>query len=270
MAFAGNQTTAASGYLISDYEQFCSELNFPACEDCSSSKFPVTRRNANSGSKLLEDSMLKTTSKNQLPVKLVCLLAIALLAPLAHASILGNGSSAPPSPLFPTGTQVAYVSGTITTATFSATYQQWVYADPTNTWCSGCLDFVYQFTNNGGDANERFSMYNFAGFLVDAGTHVFGVHDPMTIDRSLLGPVVAFNYGAGNEIVPGETTPLLVIETNALHFKPGFASAQDGTAGYGFAYAPSAVPEPSSLALVGGGLSVFGFLLRKVRIGMSV
>ena len=63
---------------------------------------------------------------------------------------------------------------------------------------------------------------------------------------------------------------MLVIETNALHFTNGFASAQDGTAGFGFAYAPLAVPEPSSLALMGGGLSVFGLLLRKVRFGKLV
>jgi hypothetical protein len=213
--------------------------------------------------------MVKKTMKSPLSVKLACLLAIALAAPLAHASILGNGGSTPPSPLFPTGTQVATTSGTITTPTFTATYTQWVYADPNNSWCAGCLDFVYQFTNNGGDANERFSMYNFAGFLVDVGTNPFGMHDPNTVDRSLNGPVISFNYTAGNEIIPGETTPLFVIETNALHFTTGYASAQDGTAGYGFAYAPSAVPEPSSLALIGGGLSAFGLLLRK-RLGKSV
>jgi hypothetical protein len=212
----------------------------------------------------------KKISKTHLPIKLICLLAIALLAPLAHASILGNGNSVPPSPLFPGGSLVASTSGTITTPTFTASYTQWVWADPSNSWCAGCLDFVYQFTNNGGDANERFSMYSFAGFLVDVGTNPFGVHDPTTIDRSMLGPVIGFNFPGSDEIAPGQSTPLLVIETNAVRFTNGFASAQDGTAGFGFAYAPLAVPEPSSLALMGGGLSVFGFLLRKVRFGKSV
>jgi hypothetical protein len=133
----------------------------------------------------------------------------------------------------------------------------------------GCLDFVYQFTNLGGDANERYSMYNFSGFLINGGTNPFGLHDPTTIDRSLLGPVIGFNFPGADGISPGMTTPLLVIETNALYYTSGFVSAQDGTAGYGFAYAP-AVPEPSSLALIGGGLSVFGLLLRKVRFGKSV
>jgi PEP-CTERM motif-containing protein len=211
--------------------------------------------------------MARESGRKQSPSKLLVLLAFTLLLPCAQASILGNGSSVPPSPLFPGGSLVATASGTITTVTFSTDYMQWVFSDPLNSWCVGCLDFVYQFTNHGPDVNQRYSMSSFQGFFLDVGTDPFGVHDPTLIDRSTLGPVVAFNFPASDEIAPGETTVWLVIETNATHVTSGFVSAQDGTAGSGVAWAPMAVPEPTSLVLLGGGLLTIGRFLRKSQIG---
>jgi hypothetical protein len=213
--------------------------------------------------------MAKKSMKSPLSVKLVCLLAFTLLLPVAQASVLSGGGSVAPSPMFPGGSLLATTSGTITTPTFSTDFTQWVFADPFNSWCVNCLDFVYQFTNNGPDINERYSMSSFAGFQADVGTSPFGINDPNTVNRSLgSGAVIGFNYTPGIEIQPGVTTPWLVIETDATAYKWGFVSAQDGTAGSARAYIP-AVPEPSSLALVGGGLSTFGLLLRK-RLGKSV
>jgi hypothetical protein len=203
--------------------------------------------------------------------KLSLLLVFTLLVPMAYASTLGVGGTAPPSPLTPTGTILATTSGTVTTPTFSTDFTTWVYSDPLNTWCANCLDFVYQFTNHGPDVNQRYTMFNFGSFMIDAGTNPFGVHDPITVSRSMLanGQVISFNFDQfGDEIQPGTTTVQLVIETNATHFMPGFLSVQDGTAAFGAAFQPTpAVPEPASLMLMGSGLIAAGGFLRKSRFG---
>jgi hypothetical protein len=211
-----------------------------------------------------------TFSKIQLPAKLLVLFAFALLLPLAQASVLGNGNSAPPSPLFPTGTVFAAASGTLTSvpAGLSVTFTQTVYSDPGNTFCAGCLDFVYVFTNNGTGPNERYSMSNFGGFMIDVGTMPFGMHDPTTVDRSGLGgTVIGFNFPGSDNIVPGQTTVQLVIMTDARLVFPGTVTAQDGLTANGVALAPApAIPEPASLGLMSGGLLAIGGWIRKKHL----
>jgi hypothetical protein len=218
--------------------------------------------------------MVKKFRTSQLPLTLVCFLLIVVLAPLAQASLLTVGGVASPSPITPAGLVVASTSGTITTPTFTATFKEQVYADPTDGLTASCassgkcLDFVFQFTNlsTSKDVIERFSMSSFAGFMTYVGTSPFGgLLDPVSVTRSSSGQVVAFNYNPfGIQVSPGKTTPWLVIQTDAVTWTSGFVSAQDGTAGSSLAIVPStATPEPSTLALLGGSLTLVGGLLRR-------
>ena len=200
--------------------------------------------------------------------KLVMLLAVA--STLAHASVLSPGDMFPPTAIQPGGTLLAsLLNQPLTAPTFTGSYSTWVYADPLNTWCVNCLDFVYQFKNNGNDANERFTMGDFSVVKINAGTWPFGPpnRNPDLVTRSLLGngSVISFLFFPGNEIASGETTESFVIQTNALHFTKGLLSAQDFQSANGVGFQPVPVPEPGSLVLMGGGLLTIGGLLRKKR-----
>lgn len=126
---------------------------------------------------------------------------------------------------------------------------------------------------------ERFTMASFAGFMVDVGYdanlcifHAFplcpSTKFPTTVDRSLDGGVIGFNFVGSNTVIPGDNTAALVIETNASDFNLlGALSAQDssGTMAFGVGFQPTIppVPEPCSLAMLGGGALVLGSSLRK-------
>ncbi len=195
------------------------------------------------------------------------LLAFALAVPLANATILNNGDNLPPDQLTAGGNLMGMTSGTITTQTWSANYTEWVYSDPNNTFCAGCLDFVYQFTNNPNsqDVLERFTGFSYGAFKIDAGYDPnSGGRAPGTVSRSNNGFVLGFNY-LGSDIQPGETTPLLIAQTDATNFVSGFLTAQDGNAGYAEGFAPG-VPDPATLGLLGSGLAVAGSVLRRRRL----
>jgi hypothetical protein len=148
------------------------------------------------------------------------------------------------------------------TVVFTGTVMSSVFSDPG----TGGLDFVYQLSNDGTslDSIDRLTVASFAGFSTDV-DYVTGTGNPppTTADSSASPPgkTIGFNFPvSGAVVLPGETTTLLVVETNAQTIAQGTASVIDGGSGSTGAEAPVAVitftvPEPATfgvLAVVGG------------------
>jgi PEP-CTERM motif len=189
--------------------------------------------------------------------------------------------SAPPDIFGPCAgcTQLAYTSNTAVTATFTATLAAAVYSDPSNTFCAGCLDFVYQISSSSvsTDNISRVTANSFAGVLVDAGystsgepadggtAYPTGTFAPALVDRN-SSDTIGFEFsGVGNGVAPGAASTVLVIETNAQLFAPGSSSALDGSIANFRAYEPTnsnQTPEPASALMLGLGIAALAGLRR--------
>jgi hypothetical protein len=184
------------------------------------------------------------------------------MASLASATVLTPGSAGTPDSFSNAGWTLLASTGSqaLSSGTFTANATASVYSDSGNTFCAGCLDFVYMVTRTGGDDPiERITGGSFIGYLVDAGVVTSSPgFAPTSVDRSANGGVIGFNYQNAANLTGSESTQLLVIQTNATSFAAGVMSVQDGLAANGIGFQPASTPEPISMSLLGGGLALIG------------
>jgi hypothetical protein len=196
----------------------------------------------------------------------------ALMAP--GASILASGEPDP------TGGVVVGSSGPLpfATANYSGTLDSTVLlGDPSNPFGPGSLTFTYRLVNNAVSTGEidRLTVNDYAGFLVDASfqTPPTGVPPTLTSRSGGPGDVVGFTFvgaplGAG-VLVPGSTSALLVVQTNAKFFGPTLASVINGQVTSVGSFAPGGlgggIPEPCSVVLAAIGFIGLAPLARRKR-----
>jgi hypothetical protein len=226
-------------------------------------------------------------------VSVLLLLSVALMAPSVKANTLGPAGSGPPdsftlgysscpgpsggAPCGPLRTVLASTRAAWGVAPFSGSAYEQVESDPSNFFCSGCLDFLFQVSNDGSSTQNitRIEETGFSAYQTDVGYDsvsvgslvLCGIDDggfcnsgnlatvPATVDRSSDGNIVGFNFPVG--VPPADSTVDIVIETNALSYTGPLATIDGSQGGTGtldiygpFGPPSSPVPEPPTALLL--------------------
>jgi PEP-CTERM motif len=220
-------------------------------------------------------------------------LATCTFCMAAYADILTPGQVLqPPDVLSLSGMTLVdtEIGITLDSLTFDATLDAAVYSGE-DVFCptTSCMTFVYQVTDNsavgtGTGIIEDLTSSSFSNFMTDVGYEdlasatgpfVAGGTNPDTVGRSASGPgaVVTFDYpDAGvpaNDILPGDHTSVLIVETDSTTYTTGLFSAIDGATATVSAFAPaspsSATPEPGTFILSGLGMLGLSLVLKRVE-----
>jgi hypothetical protein len=196
--------------------------------------------------------------------------ATALVANVPTASVDS-------APAFFGGSLLDSVSTNISNISYNGIARTAVYDTGTG------LDFYYQFTNNSSSKNgvDRFSAYDYSSlgasqisvFQTSVGFGIFsnGTEQSDYADRTLAG-VIGFNFvpNGASKILPGTTSFIQIIRTNATSYTAGNFGLLDGIADNAAGFAPtSPVPEPESYAMIIAGLGLIGFVARRRKANIS-
>lgn len=168
------------------------------------------------------------------------------------------------------GTLLATATTPISNSSYNGTARAAVYDTGTG------LDFYYQFTNDGTSQNgvTRFTGFDFSSLGSSAvsvyqtatafGIFSAGTQTSDNADRSSFG-VIGFNFlaDATPQITPGSTSYIQVIRTDARLYVPGNFGLLNGIGDNAAAFAPTAVPEPETNAMVLAGLALIGTIVRR-------
>ena len=143
-------------------------------------------------------------------------------------------------------------SGTLTSSVWSG--------DTSNPY--GGLTFTYLLTSSPTSIHtiDRFTLNSFAGLLTDVGYNGAGVVPIRAIRPS--SDLIAFvfeNAMVQPTLTPGSSSATLVIQTSSLYWAIGNGSVIDGATANVSAFAPLAVPEPATAAVLGLGLTALLF-----------
>ena len=153
----------------------------------------------------------------------------------------------------------------------TGTVQEMVGHWASNPFSTSDISFVYEITVTGGNilnlTTESFAIPGISLDVQQVDAPFVGFPTPTTAAASASltsdGKTVGFGFTPPNGLVAGDTSFVLIINTNLTNFEPGVFSLQDGQTQNFDGFVPSAVPEPSTLSLLGTGLLAVGAGLRR-------
>ena len=140
-----------------------------------------------------------------------------------------------------------------------------------NPYGASDISFIYQISVTGGHIDNLTSeSFAIPGISIDVAQSPQGIFGPpiptteaVSADLTSDGTTLGFGFTQPDGLTPGDTSYLLIVNTNLTSFEGGLFSLQDGQTQNFVGYVPTATPEPSTLSLLGTGLLAAGAGLRR-------